>query len=781
MADAVERLYKLSVEGGQAITEMKRIAKASDDTAKQVAKFRKDFADLRNTVLAGLTFKAVVEGFKGIVNAMSDIKDQSEKLGVTTEEFQRLSFAAQQSGVSATSLATGIKKLQIGMQELNDPTSKQGALLKQLGVTTGDTVTTAFRKIAIEFKKTGDEGKKVAVITGAMGKSANELIPIFKGGAEALDDFNKQADQLGLIVDDATINKFEALGDNFSVMGRALGAVGVQIVSGMLPAFLAITKTLLDAAKAGDTFKNVGTSLGEFAVWLAEQFIKLWVTVKQFVLGIVAADEALGAFFSFEFSKSAQIIKDWVADTNKAEGDAKKAINDLRLNFKKFKDEVPETGKATGKLNVDLEATTAEAAKQAKILAQLQFEYATLTRVMSETDKLNLKIKLGLVEYNKEQEKVARGIAQVKDVETRKKALNELVFEYEKLLVEMNELDSLNLKVSLGLVKYTEEELKVARALAARKDADTAVKESTEKKTEADKKALEAVQKYNDVLKQQEDNWTSLLQTIDPVLAKEEQHRLAMEQLNMMYGVLKMSSEEYEKRLKQIDKAFGPEKAVTALTIIDDNFQAFFKNMENGTADVEDAFKRMVQSIIAQLLKLLAFEFIKSAFGIDLAKAGKTAAKGMIVDPLGNVQRFASGGVTVTHEIITRAAKGMIVDPLGNVQRFATGGVITSPIMFPLAGGRVGMAGEAGTEAVFPLTRTASGDLAVKGEAPIVNVTVVNNHPDATVQVQKNDDGSRIDIMIDRTRRALANDVRTGGTMFSSAIESTYALGRARS
>ena len=161
--------------------------------------------------------------------------------------------------------------------------------------------------------------------------------------------------------------------------------------------------------------------------------------------------------------------------------------------------------------------------------------------------------------------------------------------------------------------------------------------------------------------------------------------------------------------------------------------------------------KAMVQSIIAQLLRLVAQKVILAAFGIDIGAGVKTGAKGMVIDPLGNVTRFARGAV------------------------------LTSPIMFPLARGRTGLAGEAGPEAVFPLTRTSSGDLAVKGEAPVVNVNVVNNHPDATVQVQKTDDGSRIDIIIDRTRRALANDVRTGGTVFSSAMEFTYALGRARS
>ncbi len=44
---------------------------------------------------------------------------------------------------------------------------------------------------------------------------------------------------------------------------------------------------------------------------------------------------------------------------------------------------------------------------------------------------------------------------------------------------------------------------------------------------------------------------------------------------------------------------------------------------------------------------------------------------------------------------------------------FASGGVIQSPIAFPLAGGRFGLAGERGAEAIMPLSRGPDGRLGV--------------------------------------------------------------------
>ena len=68
-------------------------------------------------------------------------------------------------------------------------------------------------------------------------------------------------------------------------------------------------------------------------------------------------------------------------------------------------------------------------------------------------------------------------------------------------------------------------------------------------------------------------------------------------------------------------------------------------------------------------------------------------------------------------------AKGNIVTP------FAEGGIINSPLLFPMRGG-LGLAGEAGAEAILPLARDQNGSLGVKGGGRSVNVTVNIATPD---------------------------------------------------
>lgn len=83
---------------------------------------------------------------------------------------------------------------------------------------------------------------------------------------------------------------------------------------------------------------------------------------------------------------------------------------------------------------------------------------------------------------------------------------------------------------------------------------------------------------------------------------------------------------------------------------------------------------------------------------------------------LGSFLPFANGGVVET----------------GQIRPFARGGVLSSPAFFPLSDG-LGLAGEAGPEAILPLARGPDGRLGVRsggggaGPSIVLNVTT----PDA--------------------------------------------------
>lgn len=70
---------------------------------------------------------------------------------------------------------------------------------------------------------------------------------------------------------------------------------------------------------------------------------------------------------------------------------------------------------------------------------------------------------------------------------------------------------------------------------------------------------------------------------------------------------------------------------------------------------------------------------------------------------------------------------------MGGIKPFAAGGVIGTPTYFPMSTGGLGLAGEAGPEAIVPLSRGSDGRLgvAMNGGGGASNVTVQIATPDA--------------------------------------------------
>lgn len=122
---------------------------------------------------------------------------------------------------------------------------------------------------------------------------------------------------------------------------------------------------------------------------------------------------------------------------------------------------------------------------------------------------------------------------------------------------------------------------------------------------------------------------------------------------------------------------------------------------------LEDALKGLAQSVINTVYGV-AVRPVQNAVGGAVANGINGLLSGLLP--------FASGGAFTQ----------------GRVMPFAKGGIVSSPTSFPMRGGR-GLMGEAGPEAIMPLTRGADGQLGVQASGGGRAVTVVMNisTPDA--------------------------------------------------
>lgn len=111
----------------------------------------------------------------------------------------------------------------------------------------------------------------------------------------------------------------------------------------------------------------------------------------------------------------------------------------------------------------------------------------------------------------------------------------------------------------------------------------------------------------------------------------------------------------------------------------------------------------------------------------------------------------------------------------GSVTPFASGGIVNKPTIFPMANG-MGLMGEAGAEAVMPLTRTSNGDLGVRaiGDGGSRGSIVMNNvfninaaggsekeNKDAGIQISK----TVMRMLDDKIMKVIQREKRPGGSL----------------
>ena len=118
----------------------------------------------------------------------------------------------------------------------------------------------------------------------------------------------------------------------------------------------------------------------------------------------------------------------------------------------------------------------------------------------------------------------------------------------------------------------------------------------------------------------------------------------------------------------------------------------------------------------------------------------------------------------------------------GKVTAFANGGVVSNPTLFPMANG-MGLMGEAGPEAVMPLTRDSSGRLGVRsgGGGSNIQINVQNNGASDGYQAKATSSESNgktmIDIVIEKVKGSMSQDVKNNGS-FSQTFANAYGLRR---
>ena len=179
------------------------------------------------------------------------------------------------------------------------------------------------------------------------------------------------------------------------------------------------------------------------------------------------------------------------------------------------------------------------------------------------------------------------------------------------------------------------------------------------------------------------------------------------------------------------------------------------------------SFSDLTKSIISDMARIAAKQASSSALS-GLFGLATTAAQAYFGGSSGSTQAGYTGS-DYTNWIKTQQAKGGAWS--GGVQMFANGGtftnsVVSSPTAFGMSGGKTGVMGEAGPEAIVPLARDSQGRLGVRGGSSATPITMTFYIDAADNGASTIPDPAKLaEAMKTVARQEIANQRRNGGQL----------------
>ena len=237
---ATDAQDKFNISAEQASAKLSAVG----DKAQMVA----DKTRALSTAAAGLVVAIGGAAIKSAAWA-DDLNTLSKQTGLTTEDLQKMQYASELVDVSVDDIAGSMSKMRRAMA-----TDGKQDVFAQLGVSVRDGTgalrdsSTVFYEVLDRLGKVGNETERDALAMEIFGRSADQLAGIIDDGGASLKALGEEAENLGLILDQDTLDAMNRVNDQIDrLKAQAQGQfakAGAAALEALTPAIEGIVNAL---------------------------------------------------------------------------------------------------------------------------------------------------------------------------------------------------------------------------------------------------------------------------------------------------------------------------------------------------------------------------------------------------------------------------------------------------------------------------------------------------------------------------------------------------------
>lgn len=208
------------------------------------------------------------------VQSADDLNTLAKQTGLSTEEIQKMKYASDLVDVSFEDMAGALKKIKPKMKENNKTFAELGVAVTDANGELRD-VNDVFNDSLKALSQISNETERDQKAMELFGKSADQLAGIIDDGGAALQQYGKEAEDLGLILGQDTLDALNETNDTLDKMkanmAGSLAQIGADVASVLAPAL----------EKAAVAIGKVTAKLRELTPEQTETILK--------IVGVVAA------------------------------------------------------------------------------------------------------------------------------------------------------------------------------------------------------------------------------------------------------------------------------------------------------------------------------------------------------------------------------------------------------------------------------------------------------------------------------------------------------------
>lgn len=234
-------LEKQARNSNAVMSEIGAVAGKVSEGANKVAEKTRAMSAAAATALAGI-------GAIGIKAAQSadELNTLAKQTGLSTEMLQKAQYAADLIDVSFETFTSSIAKMEGKLRTSEDSFTNLGIATRDVN---GNMLSTEeiFRNSAQALSQIGNETERDIAAQSLFGKSAAELSGILDDGGAALEEYGKQAEEMGLIMDQDTVDSLNAVNDQLDTMKANLKGTLAKSGAKALKALTPVLKAVSDA------------------------------------------------------------------------------------------------------------------------------------------------------------------------------------------------------------------------------------------------------------------------------------------------------------------------------------------------------------------------------------------------------------------------------------------------------------------------------------------------------------------------------------------------------